>query len=155
MKRFGGFPAVLVALAVAMAACTGGGSSAPARSGESGPVTAAQRAELESFARSKLPDGAVVADLDDRAALDRSVLTRFTIDRADLDRFVADAGMTRDPAPGVQPLQAGVGDGLGWKVDELADAVGYDDERDHVVRQFLVDLATPGRAVVYLHAFTT
>ena len=151
MSRATALTVVALAGLLLLAGCERGNDSGRQ---PSGPASPEQRTRLETFAGIKIPAGATEVEVDEAVGVDRSMLARFRISGDDLDRFVADAGMAKPPAPGVNALQPGAGKRLGWRIEEIREFRGYEETRPGFARQFLIDLDDPEHPVVYVHAFT-
>lgn len=154
-SRTGGLALALVGV-LALAACGDDPAAAPADDVHSAPATAAavDHAEIEEFARIRIPDSASELRSSSASAIDTSLYLSFAMDGAELDAFVRDAGFQSPPEPGVRALQVGAGRELGWDTDAVSEFLGHAEEVDGLVREVLVDLDAPDRPVIYLHAYT-
>lgn len=111
--------------------------------------------EVERFARVDLPDSAEEVRYQSASAVDTSVYLSFAAPAEDYEAFLTASDFRARPEPGHDAMQAGAGEGLGWRLDDIQEFAGHEERVDGLVRQLLVDLDDPDRPVIHLHAFTT
>ena len=84
-------------------------------------VTTPSRAEIERFARIRLPPSARDVEATSAVALDERLKLRFTMDRADVDAFVRDARFSPPLMRGYVPYASTE---LGWHLDRIRSTLG-------------------------------
>lgn len=148
---------LFIGMAVVLAACGGEGQelrSSKADCFTATPQVQPTRAELEGYARIKLPPSATGLEVHCDGFMDRRVRARFTIARRDLRRFIHTANFRGALVKGERPFHDGEVKELGWRVDAIDRVLGLNEEAvDPVVRHIIVDLDRPDNPVVYLQAF--
>ncbi len=155
----------LAAFATAMALAAGGCSDAD----DEGPITTdcteTSAATVESFARAPIPESATTIEVFCSGFTDIFVRARIVLPRRDLDVFLDDAHFSAPPRRGVRPFTRHKNDPATWKIAQVKRVLGHEEECAQVKtlvcksglagRRVIVDLDTPGRATVYLQAYTT
>lgn len=119
------------------------------------PQAAPTRDEIEEFARLELPPSARVVERDCEGFMDTFLSARITMDRRDLRRFIAAAGLSREPERGAHPIGPEGIQALGGPPVVPERVLGHDEFRKGLGRNLVIDLDQPGQATVYLQAFTT
>ncbi|WP_141579452.1 hypothetical protein [Actinomadura sp. WMMA1423] len=150
----------MLALVAALGPTGCGTSDPPARAlapSATGPNKVDAR-EAARFAKLTLPADAHDFQVYNQDRLDRLVLLRFRIDRSARQRFLQGSGLPK-PKPGLSAIQPGLGDNLGWHLDELPHFEGVrdpiDPEQKTPERQVVIDTSDPSTLTVYVAAFNT
>lgn len=109
--------------------------------------------EAADFAGIELPESATDVHAHGERGIDQLVLLDITMPTDDLDGFLAASDLP--PAePGRNPVQASLGNQLGWQLDDLESFAGAEEEGPPV-RQYVVDTSDAERVTVYIAAFAT
>jgi len=156
-------PAILVlaigfVLGLALAGC--GGSDDPKPRTPAGDLRdlehttkdEATKAQLERFARVRIPASATNLRSYSRSAMDTQVLVSFEIPRADLDAFVASGNFRRTLTDNDRAIGSTVGGEIGWHLDKAKRVMGLGEVMSGLGRNLVVVLDDPRLAAVYLEA---
>jgi hypothetical protein len=121
-------------------------------------------ATVEDFVHTPLPPSVISAEVFCKGFTDTLVRARITMPRAALRPFVRDAGLSAPLRRGTRPFVEREGDPPTWQIKTIEHVLGLDEDCLYLKtpacaglagRKVVVDLDEPGRAIVYLEAFTT
>ncbi|MWA07215.1 hypothetical protein F8568_044165 [Actinomadura sp. LD22] len=150
---------IAVLAPVAVLGLTGCGTSDPHARGLAPSATESNKAEAweaARFAKLTLPADAHDFQVYNQSRMDRLVLLRFRIDRSARQRFLQGSNLP-EPKPDLSAIQLGLGDKLGWHLDELPHLEGIrdpiDPEQETPERQVVIDTSSPSILTVYVAAF--
>lgn len=116
-------------------------------------LTPEEQVELvEEFVGVTLPDSTAELEVSHWVGIDEAVAARFSLDRNDLDPFLASGDFEAPPRAGVRTVF--VGEQLGWQLDNIEHMLGHEELVDSFSRQLLIDVDDPQRPVVYVLAST-
>lgn len=151
--------ALAIALLLVAAGCGGGSDDPPARTTggdldglERRSVDAATRAQIERFAKVRIPASATNLRSASRAAMDTQLLVSFRLPREDLAEFVRSGNFRGELNEGDRAIASSVGSELGWRLQEAERVAGLSDVRSGLGRNLVVVLDDPRRPVVHLEA---
>lgn len=152
--------AIAIGLLLAAASC-GGSDDPPAREPardlrdlEQTGIDKATKAQIEAFARIRIPASATALRLSSRSAMDTQLLVSFRLPAADLDAFVSSADFSRKLVDNDRAISSGVGTEIGWRLNEAERVKGLAETTTGRYRNLVVVLDDPRRPAVYLEAGT-
>lgn len=156
---------VLAALAagivVLVAAGCGAGNDDPSRTDardlrdlERTGVDMLSEAQIERFARVRIPPSATNLRSLSRSAMDTQLLVSFRLPREALAEFVASGNFRGELTEGDRAIGSTVGEQLGWRLGGAKRIEGLADVGDGLGRNLVVVLDDPQRPAVHLEVAT-
>jgi hypothetical protein len=117
----------------------------------------ASAGQVEAVAHVTLPPGTILLFAAYSNGLETHLSAKLRFPRAQLDAFIAAAGLTAAPTPGLRAVTAAdnVGGGNLWDPDAATTIAGVEEQQptaDGTYRRLLLDLGVPDMVTTYLYA---
>jgi len=153
---------LVIALVFALSGC-GSGSDDPKpraagggdlRDIEKSTVDKATRAQIERFAKIRIPASATKLRSASRSAMDTQLLVSFVLPRKDLAAFVRSGHFGGELRDGDRAIASSVGSEIGWRLKDAKRVEGLAEIVHGLGRNLVVVLDDPQRPLVHLEAMT-
>ena len=152
--------AIALGLLLALAGCGGSDDPPPRPTGgdlrdlDRESADTASRAQIERFAKVRIPASATNLRSFSRDGLDTQLLVSFRLPAKDLPAFVRSGTFRGQLTEGDRAIAPNVGSELGWQLDDAKNVEGLSDVQAGLGRNLVVVLDDPQRPMVHLEAAT-